>query len=37
MNSLSCEDFLNEKVKVIFEPMISKLLLEKPDEPVKII
>lgn len=34
MQNLSCEEFLNEKVKVIFEPMISKLLLEKPEEPV---
>lgn len=34
MQNLSCEEFLNEKVRVIFEPMISKILLEKPEEPV---
>jgi len=34
MQNLSSEEFLNEKVRVVFEPMISKILLEKPEEPV---
>ena len=35
-NNLPAEEFLNEKVRVVFDPMISKILLEKPDEPVNI-
>ena len=35
MESLSHEEYLNEKVRVILEPMISKILLEKPENPVK--
>lgn len=34
LNNLSAEEFLNNKVKIIFEPMIAKLLLEKPEDPV---
>lgn len=34
LNNLPAEEFLNGKVRIIFEPMISKLLLEKPDDPV---
>ena len=36
MQNLPAEEYLNEKVRVVFEPMISKMLLEKPDEPVNL-
>lgn len=34
LNNLPTEEFLNGKVRIIFEPMISKILLEKPEDPV---
>jgi hypothetical protein len=30
------EDYLDKKVRCIFEPMISALLMDKPKEPVKL-
>jgi hypothetical protein len=36
MSNLSAEDFLNKKVKVIFEPIIASVILEKPKDPVKV-
>ncbi len=33
-NNIPAEEFLNGKVRIIFEPMIAKLLIEKPDNPV---
>jgi hypothetical protein len=36
MQNLSCEEFLNEKVRNVFEPMISKILIDKPEEPVNL-
>jgi len=33
-NNLPAEEYLNEKVRTIFDPMIIKLILEKPNEPV---
>lgn len=29
------EQYLNDKVRTVFDPIISKLLLEKPEDPVK--
>ena len=34
MSNLSAEEFLNKKLKVLFEPVISSLLVEKPKNPV---
>ncbi len=34
MSNLSAQDYLNQKVKVLFEPIISKILEDKPSEPV---
>lgn len=34
MSNLSPEEYLNKKVKVIFEPLINNILLEKPSNPV---
>ena len=35
--SNSAEEFIDKKVKVVFEPMITKCLIDKPDEPVNMI
>ena len=35
--SSKAEDYLDKKVRCIFEPMISALLMDKPKEPVNII
>jgi hypothetical protein len=35
-NTQPAEDYLNGKVRIVFEPMISKILLEKPEDPVKL-
>ena len=34
--SNSAEQFIEKKVKNVFEPMITKCLIDKPDEPVNI-
>lgn len=34
LNNLPAEEFLNGKVRIIFEPMIAKILVEKPHNPV---
>ena len=34
MSNLTPEEFLNKRVKIIFEPMISRILVEKPKDPV---
>ncbi len=36
MSNLSAKDYLNQKVKVLFQPIISSMLAEKPKQPVKI-
>lgn len=36
MSNLTKEEFMNKKVKVIFEPLISNLIVEKPSNPVNI-
>lgn len=36
MSELSPEEFLNKKVRIIYEPMICQILVEKPKDPVKI-
>jgi len=33
---VSPEQFLDSKVKPIFEPLIKKIIVEKPDNPVRI-
>ena len=35
MSSFSPEEFLNKRVKIVFEPMISRILLDKPKDPVR--
>ena len=35
MSNLSAEEFLNKKIKILFEPVISSILVEKPKNPVK--
>jgi len=37
MANLTAEEFLQQKVRGIIEPMVSALLMEKPKEPVRII
>jgi hypothetical protein len=32
--SHSAEEFIEKKVKPVFEPMITKCLMDKPEEPV---
>jgi hypothetical protein len=34
MSNLNPEEFLNKKVKIVFEPMISSMLVDKPKDPV---
>ena len=34
MSNLSAKDYLNQKIKVLFEPIISSMLADKPTEPV---
>jgi hypothetical protein len=34
MSNLPPEEFINKKVKIIFEPMISQMLIDKPSDPV---
>ena len=34
--SSSAEEFIEKKVKVVFEPMITKCIIDKPKEPVNI-
>jgi hypothetical protein len=34
MSNLSAQDYLQKRVKVIFEPIVSSMLAEKPKEPV---
>ena len=34
MSNLTPEDFIDKKVKIIFEPMITQMLIEKPGDPV---
>jgi hypothetical protein len=36
MSNLTPEEYLNKKVKIVFEPMISQILVDKPKDPVKI-
>jgi hypothetical protein len=35
--SVRPEEYLDKKVRCIFEPMVSSLLIDKPKEPVKIL
>ena len=37
MSNFSPEEFLNKRVKIIFEPMISRILVDKPKDPVGLI
>ncbi len=34
MSNLSPEEFINKKVKIVFEPMITQILVDKPRDPV---
>lgn len=34
MSNLSAEEYLDEKVRPIYDPMLIKLILEKPNDPV---
>jgi hypothetical protein len=34
MSNLSPEEFINKKVKIVFEPMITQILVDKPKDPV---
>ena len=34
MSNLSDKDYLNGKVNIIFEPIITNILTDKPKEPV---
>jgi hypothetical protein len=34
MSDFSANDYLNSKVKIIYEPMITQMLVDKPNEPV---
>jgi hypothetical protein len=36
MEQFSAEEFLNKKVKIIYDPMIAQILIDKPKEPVRI-
>jgi hypothetical protein len=36
MANLSAEEFLNKKVSIVFQPIIASLLVEKPNDPVRI-
>lgn len=36
MSNLSIKDYLNQKVNVVFEPIIANILRDKPKEPVNI-
>lgn len=35
MSSSTPDEFLNKKVKIIYEPLITQILVDKPQEPVK--
>ena len=37
MSNFSPEEFLNKRVKIIFEPIISRILVDKPKDPVRFI
>lgn len=34
MSELTPEEYLDKKVKIIFEPLVSQMILSKPDNPV---
>lgn len=34
MSNLSPEEFINKKVKIVFEPIITQILVDKPKDPV---
>ena len=34
MSHFSPEEYVNKKVKIIFEPMVTQILVEKPKDPV---
>ena len=35
MSNFSPEELINKKVKIVFEPMITQILMDKPKDPVK--
>lgn len=35
--NFSPEEFLNKKVKIVFEPLVTQILVEKPKDPVSCI
>jgi hypothetical protein len=35
MSHFSPEEFVNKKVKILFEPMVTQILVDKPKDPVK--
>ncbi len=34
MSNFTPEEFIDKKVKIIFEPMITQMLIDKPGDPV---
>jgi len=37
LSNFSPEEYINKKVKILFEPMVTQILVEKPKDPVSLI